>query len=146
MRSMSRHTWFLALAVLVVPCLGAFWTLLGYYYSPEIYRASPEAPGNFEIVCMLACAALTIFLLLSSSRRPDECHRRFNAILAPAAAACFVLAKQFLGFRTQCLDPILFCTACGWAIALWLRDRSASSRLGLLAITVVSAAIGLFLS
>lgn len=149
MRTQFRHTWFLALSILAVLCLRAFWALLGNYYSPETYHAWPETPGNLEIVWMLAFTAVTVLLLLSSSRRPDECRRRFNAALVPAAAACFIVVRQFWGLRPQCLDPILFCAACGWTITLWLRDRpmrdpgQGSAPVPLLATVIPSAAVGL---
>jgi uncharacterized membrane protein len=160
MRPAFRSTWFLALAVIAALCLGAFWVLLGNYYSPEIYRALPETPGKLEIVWMLAFTTVTVLLLHSSGQRPDECRRWVYAGLVTTAATGFILAKRFLGLRPQVLDPILFGTACGWTIALWLRDRpepnpqqSSSLRFsgfgydfepaGLLAATVISAVVGL---
>ncbi|MGO9526665.1 MAG: DUF2079 domain-containing protein [Verrucomicrobiia bacterium] len=160
MRSAFRHTWFLALAVIATLCLVAFWVLLGTNYSPEVYWALPALPGNLEIVCMLVFTVATVLMLLSSARRPDKCRRWFNAGLVSAAAASFILAKRALGFRPHCLDPILFCTACGWTIALWLRGRPVSSPgrswhvqfagfsydfepASLLPMAVVSAAVGL---
>ncbi len=160
MPSASRHTRFLALAVIATLCLGAFWALLGTNYSPEAYWALPALPGTLEIVCMLAVTAATVLMLISSARRPDKCRRWFNAGLVATAAACFILAKRLLGLRPHCLDPILFCTACGWTIALWLRGRPVSSPgrswhfqfagfsydfepASLLPMAVVSAAIGL---
>jgi uncharacterized membrane protein len=123
MRSAFRYTWFLALAIIAMLCLGAFWVLLETNYSPEVYWALPVVPGNLEMVCMLVFTAVIILLLRSTAQRPDECRRWFNAGLVAAAAACIILAKRILGLRPQCLDPVLFCTACGWTVALWLRDR-----------------------
>lgn len=153
MRSAFRHNWFLLSAVSAALCLSAFWVLLGGLYSPEVYRAWPDMPGNLAIAWMLLATLLTLLLLLSSARHPDECRRWAKAGLLTTAAACFILAKRIFGFRPQCLDPILFCTACGWTIALWLRDcrvpsaeQTPSSRfepVKLLATAVVSAAIAL---
>jgi uncharacterized membrane protein len=160
MRSAFRYTWFLALAVIAALCLGAFWVLLGGLYSPEVYQVWPDMPGHLQIAWMLAATVLTVLLLLGSTRHPDECRRWAKAGLLTTAAACVILAKRIFGFRPQCLDPILFCTACGWTTALWLRDPPVSSPerswhlqfagfsydfepAGLRAAAVVSAAVGL---
>jgi uncharacterized membrane protein len=134
-------------------CLGAFWVLLGTNYSPELYRALPDIPGNLETAWMLAGVVLTVVLLLSLSRQPDECRRWAGAALVAAAAACFILAKRWLGLRPTCLDPILFCAAGGWTVTLWLRnwppspgsttDDADPNSTRLMAITVALAATGL---
>jgi uncharacterized membrane protein len=123
MRSAFRFTWFLALAVIAALCLGAFWVLLGANYSPEVYWALPAVPGKLEIIWMLVCSAVSVLTLASLRRRPDECRRLAQAGLVATAAACVILTKRVLGLRPQCLDPILFCAACGWTMALWMRGR-----------------------
>ena len=153
MPSASQHKWFLMLAVMAALCLGAFWVLLGTNYSPEIYRASPDIPGNLEIAWMLAGAVVTVLLLLAARQQPQECRRWAGAALVATAAACFVIARKLLGFRPTCFDPILFCAACGWTVTLGLRDQrrslestgddTDSNSTRLMAITVALAAAGL---
>ncbi|HVM59297.1 MAG TPA: DUF2079 domain-containing protein [Verrucomicrobiae bacterium] len=143
MPSASRYTWFLALAASAALALVAFWILLGTNYSPELYWALPNPPGVLEFVWMLVLTAATILLLRSAAQRPDECRRTFNATLPTTAAAIFILAKRVLGFHPQCLDPLVFCTACGWTIALWWRDRAPAIRPAVLVAAVVGAAVGL---
>ncbi|HTS17270.1 MAG TPA: DUF2079 domain-containing protein [Verrucomicrobiae bacterium] len=143
MPSTSRYQWSLALAASAAVSLAAFWILLGTNFSPEMYWALPTAPGNLEIIWMCLATAATVLLLRSAARHPDECHRWFNAALPTSAAAVFILAKHLFGFHSHVIDPILFCTACGWTITLCWRDPAPSNRSGLLAFVVVSAAIGL---
>ena len=153
MPSAFRYTWFLILAVMATLCLAAFWVLLGSNYSPELYWALPDIPGNLENAWMLAGIAVTVVLLLALGQRPEDCRRWAGAALVATAAACFVLAKRWLGLPAQCLDPILFCAACGWTITLWLRNRPSSLGLAdddadtksirLTAMTIALAAAGL---
>ena len=160
MASTFRYAWFLVLAAMAALTLGAFRALLGNDYSPELYRVVPGAAGTAETAWMLGWCAVTVVFLAWSRRRPDKCRRLVPAGLLATGASCVILAKQFLGLRFQCLDPILFCTAVGWTIALWLQarqmpvpERSWSLRLAgfcfvltpvrLLAATIVCAAIGL---
>ena len=155
-----RYAWFLLLAAMAVVNIGAFWTLLGCGYYPELYRATPDFLGTLEIVWMLTCCAGTVVLLAWLRRHPNECRQFVLRGLVVTGASCTILAKQFLGIPPQCLDPILFCTACGWTIVLWLwcretpdSERKLLLRLGsfnyqlkmvsLLAVAVVGAAIGL---
>ena len=80
MPSASRHTRFLALAVIATLCLGAFWVLLGTNYSPEAYWALPALPGTLEIVCTLAFTAATVlyapFIRSATGQMPTVVQRR----------------------------------------------------------------------
>jgi uncharacterized membrane protein len=156
----SGYVWFLILAAMAAINLTAFWALLGSDYYPEHYRVTLEAAGILEITWMLACCAGTVVLLAWLRHHPDRCRRLVLRGLVATGVSCVVLAKQFVGAPLQCLDPILFSTACGWTVVLWLwtrvtplRERTASLRFGrfryelnatrLLAAGVGAAAIGL---
>jgi uncharacterized membrane protein len=160
MRSSSQRNWFLLAAVSALVCLAAFWVLLGSNYSPEVYRTFPERPGYLEISWMLACTVGVIFLLRFANLHPDECPQIAKAVLLTGFPACYILVRRLLGLRPQCFDPIFFCTAACWTIALWLGHRLVLkgeqsrplpfSRFGyglkpssVLGAAVVSAAIGL---
>jgi uncharacterized membrane protein len=148
----SQHKWFLTLTAMAALCLGAFWLLLGTNYSPEVYRALPDIPGNLEIAWLLAGVVVTVVLLLAARPQPEECRCWAGAALVATAAACFVIARNLLGFHPTCLDPILFCTACGWTVTMGLRNQRRSLESGddtnpnstrLMAIIVALAAAGL---
>lgn len=108
--------------------LSAFWALLGNCYYPGPYRAEPIDMGILEVVWMQVCCAGAVVFLAWLRHQPDEWRRLVLAGLVGTAASCVVLARQFLGARSRCLDPILFCTACGWTVALWLQGREMPSR------------------
>jgi len=103
--------------------LTAFWALLGSSYYPEHYRATLDAPGILEITWMLACCAGTVVLLAWLRHYPDRSRQLALRGLVAAGVSCVILARQLLGVRLQCLDPILFSTAWGWTIVLWLWTR-----------------------
>src|SRR5262249_25823754 len=77
--------------------------------------------------------------------------------LLVTAVSGVIVAEPFLGLRRHCIDPIVFCTACGWALALslWQPAEPSVARAGkfriaglaaeqLLAIGVIAAGTGLF--
>lgn len=126
-RSTFRYAWFLTLAAMAALNLSAFWALLGNCYHPEHYRATRVDMGVLEVVWIQVCCAGAVVSLAWLRRQPDECRRLVLAGLVSMTASCVVWGRQLLGARFQCLDPILFCTACGWTVALWLQGREMSS-------------------
>jgi uncharacterized membrane protein len=154
------YVWFLVLAAVAAINLAAFWALLGGSYYPEHYRATPDAAGILEITWMLACCGGTVVLLAWLRHHRDRCRPLVLRGLVATGVSCVVLGRQFLSVPLQCLDPILFSTACGWTVVLWLwtrvmpvREQTASLRFGrfrcelnatrLLAAGVGAAVIGL---
>ena len=160
MRVNFRYAWFLMLAAMAVVNVCAFWTLLGYGFYPEHYRATSDVPTPLEVAWLFAYCSVIVVLLAWLRRQPDKFPQFALRGLVATGASCIILAQQFLGIPLQCLDPILFCTACGWTVVLWLwcrgtpaSDRSWSLRLGrfnyqlravnVLAVAVIGAALGL---
>jgi uncharacterized membrane protein len=157
----SSYIWFLALVGVSAFDLYAFWVLLGSSYFPEYYLASADVAGTLEIAWMMTCCAMVVVGLAWLRHHPDQWRRLVLRSLFVTGVSCLVMTKQFLGMPLQCIDPILFSTACGWTLALYLwgpdtlsiaftstLQPGGLSRVlnpeRLLAMSVVAVAIGLF--
>ncbi len=117
----TRHPWPTVAAMLLIN-LAAFWLLLHADYSPETYQAAPADYDAVSWAWIYISWIAVVALLIGLRRRPDECRPLALASLVVTTASLIVLVKRWLGGPVQCLDPILFATACGWTTALWLRQ------------------------
>jgi uncharacterized membrane protein len=109
------------LVAAVAATIDAFWLLLGYRYSPESYNSYAITPGTVEFVWIglaLVAAVVTLVLLFLKRNRWPAC---VKSILPLAIVSLVILAKSFFHGPLRCYDMILFCTACGWGVVLWMK-------------------------
>ncbi len=116
-----RHPWPTVATMLAIN-LAAFWLLLRGNYSPETYQAASAEYDSVARTWIYVSWVAVAALLIGLRRRPDACRQLARAGLIVTTASLIVLVKRWLGGPVLCLDPILFATACGWTIALWLRQ------------------------
>ncbi len=117
--------------------------LLGFRYSPEHYRVEPQLPDPIELIWFVAACLSAIFLLAWVRDKPHTSRQLAWIGIPTMAVGCFLLVKNGLGMRPTFLDPILFCTAIGWAVALWLQRVRSSDPAAHGSMLQISAALWL---
>src|SRR5271169_2626554 len=108
--------WLVGLVAVIAAITAAFWLLLGYRYSPELYDARPITPDTIEFVwCGLSLSAAVVCVWWLSRQRALWPRLFWSAILL-LAVVIFIVTKTLLGASLRCYDAILFCTAFGWTV------------------------------
>ena len=109
------------LVAAVAATIDAFWLLLGHQFSPESYNSYAITPGTVEFVWIgLALVAAVVTLVLLFPRR-DRWPASAMSAIPLAIVSLLILAKSLLHAPLRCYDAILFCTACGWGVVLWIK-------------------------
>ncbi len=108
--------WLVGLVVVIAAITGAFWLLLGYRYSPELYDTRPITPDTIEFVwCGLSLSATVISIWWLLRQRALWRQILWSSIPL-AAVSVLILVRTAFGGWLYCYDMLLFCTVFGWAI------------------------------
>ncbi len=108
--------WLAGLAGVIAVTTAAFWLLLGYRYSPELYESRAITLDTIEFVwCGLSLSA-AVFCVWWLLRQRALWPRFFWSAILLLAVAILIVTKTLLGVSLRCYDAILFCTAFGWTI------------------------------
>jgi uncharacterized membrane protein len=108
--------WLAALVPIIGLVTAAFWSLLGYRYSPEIYETGLHTPDTIEFIwygLSLVAGIVSVVWLL---RQRELWRRIFRSTSLLLAVAVLILSKTWLGASLRCYDMILFCAAFGWTV------------------------------
>jgi uncharacterized membrane protein len=126
----SSPLWLFGLVAIIIAITAAFWLLLGYRYSPELYDTRPITPDTTEFVwCGLSLSA-AVFGVGWLLRQRALWRRILWSSIPLAVASAFIIMRAVFGVSLYCYDMILFCTVFGWAIASWSKWVAGTIRPG----------------
>ncbi len=108
--------WLVGLVVVIGLATAAFWSLLGYRFSPETYEAAPLTPDIIEFVWYGLSLVAGVVLIVWLMRQRKLWPRIFGSTILLLAVAILIAGKTLSGATLRCYDAILFCTAFGWTV------------------------------